>query len=141
MTTPLDKVLYTAEADVTGGREGKGRTSDGALDVSLVAPGSGAAGTNPEQLFAVGYAACFIGAMKATGPKIGVAVPKDVSIASSVSLGPTGGGKAFGIAVKLAITLPGLSAEDKTKLVEAAHQVCPYSNATRGNIDVDLSII
>lgn len=140
MTTPLDKVLYTAQAHITGGRDGAGKTSDGALDVMLSPPGSGKPGTNPEQLFAVGYAACFIGALKAVGPKIGVKVPDDVAIDSSVSLGPTNGGKAFGIAVKLAITLPGLEADAKKKLVDAAHQVCPYSNATRGNIDVELSI-
>lgn len=136
----LDKVLYTAQAHVTGGREGAGKTSDGALDVTLSRPGSGKPGTNPEQLFAVGYAACFIGALGAVGPKIGVAVPKDVSIDSSVSLGPTEGGAAFGIAVKLKISLPGLDGEQKKKLVDAAHQVCPYSNATRGNIDVQLEI-
>ncbi|MGE3862207.1 MAG: organic hydroperoxide resistance protein [Burkholderiaceae bacterium] len=140
MTTPLDKVLYTAQAHITGGRDGAGKTSDGALDVMLSPPGSGKPGTNPEQLFAVGYAACFIGALKAVGPKIGVKVPDDVAIDSSVSLGPTNGGKAFGIAVKLAITLPGLEADAKKKLVDAAHQVCPYSNVTRGNIDVELSI-
>ena len=136
----LDKVLYTADAHVTGGREGAGRTSDGALDVTLSRPGSGKPGTNPEQLFAVGYAACFIGSLGAVGPKIGVTVPKDVAIDSSVSLGPTEGGAAFGIAVKLKISLPGLDGEQKKKLVDAAHQVCPYSNATRGNIDVTLTV-
>jgi len=140
MTTKLDKVLYTAQAHTTGGRDGKGKTSDGALDVTLSSPGTGKPGTNPEQLFAVGYAACFIGAMKAVGPKINVKVPDDVAIDSSVSLGPINEGKAFGIAVKLAITLPGLDAEQKQKLVDTAHQVCPYSNATRGNIDVELTI-
>ena len=141
MPTPLDKVFYTAEAHVTGGRDGKGRTSDGALDVKLSRPASGQPGTNPEQLFAVGYAACFIGAMKATGPKININVPDDVAIDSSVSLGPTKGGAAFGIAVKLAISLPGLDADQKQKLVAAAHQTCPYSNATRDNIEVDLAIL
>jgi lipoyl-dependent peroxiredoxin len=140
MTTKLDKVLYTAQAHTTGGRDGAGKSSDGAIDVQLSSPGSGKPGTNPEQLFAVGYAACFIGAMKAVGPKIGVKVPDDVAIDSSVSLGPTNGGAAYGIAVKLAITLPGLDAEQKQKLVDTAHQVCPYSNATRGNIDVELTI-
>lgn len=105
MTTKLDKVLYTAEAHTVGGRDGAGKSSDGAIDVKLSSPGSGKPGTNPEQLFAVGYAACFIGAMKAVGPKIGVKVPEDVAIDSSVSLGPTNGGAAYGIAVKLAITL------------------------------------
>jgi len=140
MAKQLDKVLYTAEAHTTGGRDGAGKTSDGALDVKLSPPGSGKAGTNPEQLFAVGYAACFIGAMKAVGPKISVKVPDDVAIDSSVSLGPTDGGAAYGIAVKLAITLPGLDEAQKKQLVDAAHQVCPYSNATRGNIDVELTI-
>jgi len=141
MTTQLDKVLYTAQAHTTGGRDGAGKTSDGAIDVQLSSPGSGKPGTNPEQLFAVGYAACFIGAMKAVGPKIKVAVPNDVSIDSSVSLGPTNGGAAYGIAVKLAINLPGLDAEQKQLLVDTAHKVCPYSNATRGNIDVELQIV
>ena len=141
MTTPLDKVLYTAQSHTTGGRDGgAGKSSDGALDVKLNPPGSGKPGTNPEQLFAVGYSACFIGAMKAVGPKVGVKVPEDVAVDASVSLGPTNGGAAYGIAVKLAISLPGLDADAKKKLVDAAHVVCPYSNATRGNIDVELVI-
>ncbi|RZI92348.1 MAG: organic hydroperoxide resistance protein [Variovorax sp.] len=140
MTTQLDKVLYTAEAHTTGGRDGAGKSSDGAIDVQLSSPGSGKPGTNPEQLFAVGYAACFIGAMKAVGPKISVKVPDDVAIDSKVSLGPTNGGAAYGISVKLKITLPGLDDAQKNLLVETAHKVCPYSNATRGNIDVDLEI-
>ena len=140
MTTKLDKVLYTAEAHTVGGREGAGKSSDGAIDVQLSAPGSGKPGTNPEQLFAVGYAACFIGAMKAVGPKVGVQVPDDVAIDSKVSLGPTNDGAAHGISVQLAISLPGLDAEQAKKLVDTAHQVCPYSNATRGNIDVEITI-
>jgi Ohr subfamily peroxiredoxin len=141
MTKPLDKVLYTAEAHTTGGRDGgAGKSSDGALDVKLNPPGSGKPGTNPEQLFAVGYAACFIGAMKAVAGKVGVKVPEDVAVDASVSLGPTDGGAAYGIAVKLAISLPGLDDAQKKQLVDAAHQVCPYSNATRGNIEVELSI-
>ncbi|MBO9641986.1 MAG: organic hydroperoxide resistance protein [Pseudacidovorax sp.] len=140
MTHKLEKVLYTAEAHTTGGRDGASKTSDGALDVTLSSPGSGKPGTNPEQLFAAGYSACFIGAMKAVGPKVGVKVPDDVSIDASVSLGPIKGGAAYGIAAKLAITLPGLDDEQKKKLVDAAHEVCPYSNATRGNVEVELSI-
>jgi Ohr subfamily peroxiredoxin len=141
MVKQLDKVLYTAQSHTTGGRDGgAGQSSDGSLEVKLNPPGSGKPGTNPEQLFAVGYAACFIGAMKAVGPKIGVKVPEDVAIDSKVSLGPTNGGAAYGISVQLAITLPGLDAEQKQKLVDTAHQVCPYSNATRGNIDVELTI-
>ena len=140
MTTQLDKVLYTAQAHTVGGRDGAGKTTDGALSVKLSSPGSHKEGTNPEQLFAIGYAACFIGAMKAVAPKVDVKVPEDVSIDSHVSLGPTQGGAAYGIAVKLTINLPGLEAEAKQKLVDAAHQVCPYSNATRGNIPVELEI-
>ncbi|MBU1360453.1 MAG: organic hydroperoxide resistance protein [Gammaproteobacteria bacterium] len=142
MAKKLDKVLYTAESHTTGGRDGgAGKSSDAALDVKLNPPGSGKAGTNPEQLFAVGYSACFIGAMKAVGPKINVKVPEDVAIDAKVSLGPTDAGAAYGISVKLSISLPGLDAEQKKKLVDTAHQVCPYSNATRGNIDVDLEIV
>jgi Ohr subfamily peroxiredoxin len=141
MTTQLDKVLYTAEAHTTGGRDGgAGKSSDGALDVKLNPPGSGKAGTNPEQLFAVGYSACFIGAMKAVAPKVGVKVPEDVAVDAKVSLGPTNGGAAYGVAVVLNITLPGLDDDAKKKLVDTAHQVCPYSNATRGNIPVDIVI-
>jgi osmotically inducible protein OsmC len=140
MVKKLDKVLYTAQAHTIGGREGAGKTSDGSLDVKLSSPGSGKPGTNPEQLFAVGYSACFIGAMRAVAPKINVKVPEDVAIDASVSLGPIDGGAAYGIAVKLAITLPGLEDAQKKLLVESAHQVCPYSNATRGNVDVELSI-
>jgi Ohr subfamily peroxiredoxin len=140
MVKKLDKVLYTAQAHTTGGRDGQGKTSDGALEVKLSSPGSGKPGTNPEQMFAIGYSACFIGAMKAVGPKINVKVPDDVAVDASVSLGPTDGGAAYGISVKLAITLPGLDDAQKNLLVETAHKVCPYSNATRGNIDVDLVI-
>ena len=141
MAHSLEKVLYTAEATAIGGREGTGKSSDGALDVKLSAPGSNKPGTNPEQLFGVGYAACFIGALKAVSAKVGVKVPDDVSIDSNVLLGPIKGGAAYGIAVKLAVSLPGLDDAQKKQLVDAAHEVCPYSNATRGNIDVDLTIV
>ena len=141
MAHTLDKVLYTAETTAVGGREGTGKSSDGALDVKLSAPGSNKPGTNPEQLFGVGYAACFIGALKAVSPKVGVKVPDDVSIDSKVLLGPIKGGAAYGIAVKLAVSLPGLDDAQKKQLVDAAHEVCPYSNATRGNVDVDLTIV
>jgi osmotically inducible protein OsmC len=140
MIKTLDKVLYTAQTHVTGGREGAGQSSDGELDVKLSSPGSGKPGTNPEQLFGIGYSACFIGAMLAVGPKLNIKVPADVAIDASVSLGKTDGGAAYGIAVKLAISLPGLDEAQKKELVEAAHLVCPYSNATRGNIEVDLVI-
>ena len=135
------KVLYTAEATVTGGRDaGHGRTSDGTLDVQLRAPtelGGEGGGTNPEQLFAVGYAACFEGAIKTIGRRQKVEVD-DVSIDSRVSLGP-GDDKSFTVAVELDVTLPQVDEEQAAEIVAAAHQVCPYSNATRGNIDVALT--
>ena len=131
------KVLYTAEATVTGGRdEGHGRTSDGALDVQLRSPGEGG-GTNPEQLFAVGYAACFEGAIKTVARRQKLEAD-DVSIDAKVSLGPVED-KSFTIAVALDVTLPQLDEQQAAEIVEAAHHVCPYSNATRGNIDVALS--
>lgn len=138
----LDKVLYTAFATATGGREGKAASNDGKLTVALSTPkelgGPGGDGTNPEQLFAAGYAACFIGAMKAVGGKLKIAVPADVSIDAEVGIGPIPAG--FGIQVVLNIKLPGLDRGVAEQLVAAAHQVCPYSNATRGNIDVTLNL-
>jgi osmotically inducible protein OsmC len=139
----LDKVLYTAHATSTGGREGTSKSSDGALDVRLSTPkelgGAGGPGTNPEQLFAAGYSACFIGAMKVVAGKMKVALPADTAITADVGIGPIPTG--FGIQVALNVSLPGIDAETATKLVHAAHQVCPYSNATRGNIDVALNIV
>jgi osmotically inducible protein OsmC len=139
----LDKVLYTAHATATGGREGSAKSSDGALDVRLSTPkelgGAGGPGTNPEQMFAAGYSACFIGAMKAVAGKQKIALPADVSIAADVGIGPIPAG--FGIQVALNISLPGMERAAAEKLVAAAHQVCPYSNATRGNIDVALNIV
>jgi Ohr subfamily peroxiredoxin len=134
----LDKVLYTARAHTTGGRDGASRTDDGRLDVKLSSPGGSGTGTNPEQLFAAGYSACFIGAMKAVGGKLGIAVPQDVAVDAEVDLGTIP--NAYGIAVRLTISLPGLEQGQARQLVDAAHQVCPYSNATRGNIDVTLSL-
>jgi Ohr subfamily peroxiredoxin len=135
------KVLYTAHATVTGGRDvGHGATSDGALDVQLRAPaelGGEGGGTNPEQLFAVGYAACFEGAIKTIARREKVDADA-VSIDSSVSLGP-GDDRSFTVAVGLDVTLPGFDEDRAVELVRAAHQVCPYSNATRGNIDVTLT--
>jgi osmotically inducible protein OsmC len=139
----LDKVLYTAHATATGGREGSAKSSDGALDVRLSTPkelgGAGGPGTNPEQMFAAGYSACFIGAMKAVAGKQKIALPADVSITADVGIGPIPAG--FGIQVALNISLPGMDRAAADKLVAAAHQVCPYSNATRGNIDVALNIV
>jgi Ohr subfamily peroxiredoxin len=135
----LDKVLYTARAHTTGGRDGASRTDDGRLDVKLSSPGGSGTGTNPEQLFAAGYSACFIGAMKAVGGKLGIAVPQDVAVDAEVDLGTIP--NAYGIAVRLTISLPGLEQGQARQLVDAAHQVCPYSNATRGNIDVQITLV
>jgi len=139
----LEKVLYTAHATSTGGREGTSRSSDGALEVRLSTPkelgGGGGPGTNPEQLFAAGYSACFIGAIKAVAAKQKIQVPADTSIAADVGIGPIPTG--FGIQATLNISLPGMDREAAQKLVQAAHQVCPYSNATRGNIDVTLNLV
>jgi osmotically inducible protein OsmC len=139
----LDKVLYTAHATSTGGREGSSKSSDGALDVRLSTPkelgGAGGPGTNPEQLFAAGYSACFIGAMKAVAGKMKVALPAETSITAAVGIGPIPTG--FGIQATLDISLPGMDVEAAQKLIAAAHQVCPYSNATRGNIDVTLNLV
>jgi Ohr subfamily peroxiredoxin len=135
------KVLYTAQATVTGGRDqGHGRTSDGALDVQLRSPvelGGEGGGTNPEQLFAVGYAACFEGAIKAVARRQKLDAD-DVSIDSRVDFGPAED-RSFTIAVALDVTLPGFDEDQAAEIVEAAHQLCPYSNATRGNIDVALT--
>lgn len=139
----LDKVLYTAHARATGGRAGTARSDDGALEVTLSTPrelgGAGGSGTNPEQLFAAGYSACFIGAMKAVAAGQKIALPADVSIAADVGIGPIPGG--FGIQVAMAIHVPGMEQAQAEALVAAAHKVCPYSNATRGNIDVSLTVV
>ena len=141
MTTKLDKVLYNAEAHTVGGRDGAGKSSDGAIDIKLSSPGSGKPGTNPEQLFAVGYAACFIGAMKAVAAQGGgVKVPADASVTSTVGIGPRSEG-GFGLDIDLAVSLPGLARAEAEALVAKAHQVCPYSNATRGNVDVRLTVV
>ena len=137
----MGKVLYTAEAHVTGGRvAGHGRTSDGVLEVDLRTPpemGGEERGTNPEQLFAVGYAACFEGALAAVARRKKLEVG-DVEIDSKVML-TTGEDRSFTVAVELAVTLPSVEGEDAAELVAAAHKVCPYSNATRGNIEMTLS--
>jgi lipoyl-dependent peroxiredoxin len=138
MPTSLDKVLYTAKTHAVGGREGTARSSDGRVEVKLSSPGGPGQGTNPEQLFGIGYSACFLGAMKAVAPKVGVSVPADTAIDAEVDLGPTSLG--FGIAVRLKITVPGIERAKAEQLVAEAHKVCPYSNATRNNIAVDISV-
>ena len=138
----VDKVLYTAKATATGGRDGRATSSDKALDVSLSAPkalgGTGGDGTNPEQLFAAGYSACFLGAMTVVAGREKIQLPQDTKIDGEVGIGPMG--DAFGIEVTLNIALPGMDQSEADDLVAKAHQVCPYSNATRGNIDVTLNV-
>ena len=139
MTTKLDKVLYTAHAHTTGGRDGASASDDGLLNVNLSPPkamGGAGTGTNPEQLFAAGYSACFMGAMKHVAGMKKITVPADASIDASIDIGPIPAG--FGIAAKLVINLPGMDRAVAQDLIDTAHGVCPYSNATRGNIDVEL---
>ena len=142
MTTKLNKVIYTAKARTTGGRDGRSVSDDGLLDVKLSPPkelGGVGGATNPEQLFAAGYSACFIGALRHVAGMKKIAVPADVAIEASVDIGPIPNG--FGIAARLAISLPGMDRAVAQDLVETAHQVCPYSNATRGNIVVELTLV
>lgn len=140
---PLEKVLYQAQATSTGGRDGRSVSSDGALDLRLSTPkelgGAGGPGTNPEQLFAAGYSACFIGAMKFVAAQRKIALPADTAITAKVGIGPVAQG--FGIEVDLAVSIPGMERTQAEALVHAAHQVCPYSNATRNNIDVRLHLV
>ena len=138
----IEKVLYTAQATASGGRDGRAVSSDNVLNIQLSTPrelgGGGGPGTNPEQLFAAGYSACFLGALKFVAGKEKVALPADTTVSGKVGIGaiPTG----FGIEAELRIKVPGLPKDQVQKLVEKAHIVCPYSNATRGNIDVKLVI-
>jgi lipoyl-dependent peroxiredoxin len=138
-------VKYTTSAVATGGRDGHAATKDGAFDVKLALPkelgGNGAPGNNPEQLFAAGYAACFLGAIKFVASQGSSAkVPHDATVTSTVGMGPRSEG-GFGIAVSLAVSLPGVPHAEAEELVHKAHQVCPYSNATRNNVDVKLSVV
>ncbi|KAF1707846.1 organic hydroperoxide resistance protein [Pseudoxanthomonas sacheonensis] len=139
----IEKVLYRATATATGGRDGRAVSSDNVLDVKLTTPrelgGAGGDGTNPEQLFAAGYSACFIGALKFVAGREKIALPADTSIEGNVGIGQIPNG--FGIEVELKISLPGLPREQAESLVQMAHAVCPYSNATRGNIDVTLTLV
>jgi osmotically inducible protein OsmC len=139
----IEKVLYTAHAKAIGGRDGRAVSSDGILDVKHVKPrelgGSGSPGTNPEQLFAAGYSACFIGAMKFVATRDKIDLPADLSIEASVGIGAIPNG--FGIEATLKISVPGWPRADAESLVQKAHVVCPYSNATRGNIDVRLMVV
>lgn len=138
------QVIYTAQATATGGRDGRAIASDNRLDVKLDTPkelgGAGGEGTNPEQLFASGYSACFLSAMKFVGAHQKITVPADTKVTAVVGIGPNDKG-GFALAVTLQIALPGLDATAAQALVAKAHEVCPYSNATRGNIDVQLNLV
>jgi osmotically inducible protein OsmC len=139
------QVLYTTTATATGGRDGRSIVKDNALDVKLATPkelgGAGGEGNNPEQLFAAGYSACFLGAMKFVASQGDTAkVPNDTTVTATVGIGPRSEG-GFGIEVALAISLPGLDHAAAEDLVHKAHQVCPYSNATRNNVDVKLTVV
>jgi Ohr subfamily peroxiredoxin len=138
--TKIEKVLYTAKAHTIGGREGgSSRTSDGRLDVKLSVPGTPGAGTNPEQLFAVGWSACFLSAIKIAAARMKVRLPADLAIDPEIDLGTTGGG--YLLQARLNVNLPGMDREVAQALVDAAHQECPYSKATHGNIDVVTNVI
>ena len=135
-------VKYRTSATATGGRDGLARLDDGSLEIRMAPPlalGGKGDGNNPEQLFALGYSACFLGAMKAVAPSLALVVPRDATVTATVGIGPRAAG-GFGIAAALRVRLPGFDREDAWRLVEAAHRVCPYSNATRGNVDVGLEV-
>ena len=139
--TKIEKVVYRAEATTTGGRDGRSNSSDNKLEVKLAVPkemGGNGEGTNPEQLFAAGYSACFMGALKFVAGKEKIAIPQDAKITGKVGIGAIPQG--FGIEAELVISLPGLDRAQAQGLIDKAHQVCPYSNATRGNIEVKLTL-
>jgi Ohr subfamily peroxiredoxin len=140
---PVD-VKYRTSATATGGRDGKAATKDGSFQVNLATPkelgGGGGSGNNPEQLFAAGYAACFLGAMKFVASQGGPKVPDNATVTANVGIGPRSEG-GFGLDIGLDVSLPGLPREQAEQLVQKAHQVCPYSNATRNNIDVKLNVV
>jgi peroxiredoxin, Ohr subfamily len=139
----IEKVLYRSKATATGGRDGRATSSDNVLDVRLTTPkelgGAGGDGTNPEQLFAAGYSACFLGAMKFVAAQQKLQLPADTQVTGQVGIGPIPTG--FGIEVELSISIPGLPRAEAEALVQKAHVVCPYSNATRNNIDVTLTVV
>lgn len=141
MVTKVEKVIYKAHATATGGRDGTVKSSDGLLELKLSVPkemGGAGGGVNPEQLFAAGYSACFIGAMKFVAGMQKIAMPVDASINASVGIGQIPAG--FGIEVQMVVNLPGMDRDVAQALINKAHEVCPYSNATRGNIEVSISL-
>jgi lipoyl-dependent peroxiredoxin len=135
----LDKVLYTAKVHTIGGRQGLSQSSDGRLNIDLSPPGVGGAGTNPEQLFAAGWSACFIGAMKLAAARQKIPLPVDTAIDAEIDLGTNDSG--FALRARLNVSLPGITHEQAQMLVDAAHQSCPYSKATRGNVDVTINLV
>ncbi|MRG48779.1 Ohr family peroxiredoxin [Chitinophaga sp. SYP-B3965] len=137
--TQIEKVVYTGKTHTTGGRDGASRSSDGILDIKLSSPGTGGTGTNPEQLFAAGWSACFIGAMKIAAAKARVTLPEDLAVDTEVDLGSANGG--YFLQARLNVSLPSLDRAVAQGLVDAAHQTCPYSKATRGNINVAINLI
>ena len=137
--SPIEKVLYTAKTHTTGGRDGASRTSDGRLDVKLSSPGSAGNGTNPEQLFAAGWSACFMSAIGLAASQRKVPLPADRAIDAEVDLGTNEGG--YLLRARLNVSLPGLQPKVAQALVDAAHQLCPYSKATRGNVDVTIDLV
>jgi Ohr subfamily peroxiredoxin len=137
--TRIEKVLYTGKTHTTGGRDGASRSSDGRLDVKLSPPGSAAAGTNPEQMLAAGWSACFIGAMGLAAKQLKVALPADTAVDTEVDLGMNG--DAYLLQARLNVSLPGIEREVAQRLADMAHQTCPYSKATRGNIDVVITVV
>jgi lipoyl-dependent peroxiredoxin len=137
--TQLEKVVYTAKTHTTGGRDGASRSSDGKLDVKLATPGTSREGTNPEQLFAAGWSACFLGAMGVAAGQLKVALPAERAVDAEVDLATNEGG--YFLRARLNVSLPGLEPEVSRAVVDAAHQICPYSKATRGNIDVEINLL
>ncbi|RYY37823.1 MAG: organic hydroperoxide resistance protein [Sphingobacteriaceae bacterium] len=134
----ISKVLYTGKVHITGGREGNASSSDGRLNIALSTPGGPGAGTNPEQLFAAGWSACFIGAMRHNAASLQIPMPADLAVDAEVDLGTGEGG--FYLQARLSVILPGLTPEQAKTVVEAAHQTCPYSKATSGNINVEINV-
>jgi osmotically inducible protein OsmC len=137
--TQLEKVLYTAKTHTTGGRDGASRSSDGRLEIKLSSPGTSGTGTNPEQLFAAGWSACFIGAMGVAAAMLKVSLPADRAVDAEIDLGTNEGG--YVLRARLNVSLPGLDREVAQTIVDAAHQICPYSKATRGNINVEINLV
>ncbi|MWV14317.1 Ohr family peroxiredoxin [Pseudomonas sp. R-28-1W-6] len=139
MINAIDNVIYTGKTHTTGGRNGESQSSDGRLDIKLSAPGSSGPGTNPEQLLAAGWSACFIGAIGKAAATLKVSLPSDVAVDAEIDLGTDG--SAYFLRARLNVSLPGLAPEIARELVDTAHSLCPYSKATRGNIDVEINLI